>query len=121
MAASQAYQKAFETAQKSHSLFSYYLIEGLKGNEETVDKYGYITPDSSSKYVYNRIMLLPPRERPMQKPIRKVEQSGDIILAYYPELAKRWGGGFQSWEEFQKYTEDEDLRVDAEFETSRGR
>jgi hypothetical protein len=71
--------------------------------------------------VYNRIMSLPPEERPMQKPIRKVEQSGDIILAYYPELAKSWGGGFQSWEEFQKYTEVEDLRADAEFEMSRGR
>jgi hypothetical protein len=88
LAASQAYQKAFETTQKNHSLFTYYLLEGLKGNEETVDSYGYITPDSLSKYVYNKIMSLPLDERPLQKPIRKVEQSGDIVLAYYPELAK---------------------------------
>ncbi|SRR5215207_709567 len=88
LAASQAYQKAFETAQKNHSLFSYYLIEGLKGNEETVDNYGYVTPDSLGRYVYNKIMSLPPEERPMQKPIRKVQQSGDIVLAYYPQFLK---------------------------------
>ena len=88
LAASQAYQKAFETAQKNHSLFSYYLIEGLKGNEETVDNYGYVTPDSLGRYVYNKIMSLPPEERPIQKPIRKVQQSGDIILAYYPQFLK---------------------------------
>jgi hypothetical protein len=88
LAASQAYQKAFETSQKNHSLFSYYLIEGLKGNEETVDNYGYVTPDSLGRYVYNKIMSLPPEERPIQKPIRKVQQSGDIILAYYPQFAR---------------------------------
>jgi hypothetical protein len=88
LAASQAYQKAFETAQKNHSLFSYYLIEGLKGNEETVDNYGYVTPDSLGRYVYNKIMSLPPEERPIQRPIRKVQQSGDIILAYYPQFAR---------------------------------
>ena len=88
LAASQAYQKAFETAQKNHSLFSYYLIEGLRGNEDTVDNYGCITPDSLGKYVYNKIMSLPLDERPMQKPIRKVQQSGDIVLAYYPQFLK---------------------------------
>jgi hypothetical protein len=31
---------------------------------------------------------LPPRKRPKQKPITKVEASGDIILASYPDLAK---------------------------------
>jgi hypothetical protein len=34
-------------------------------------------------------MSLPPEERPMQKPIRKVQQSGDIVLAYYPQFLKR--------------------------------
>lgn len=64
------------------------MIEGLKGNEETVDNYGYVTPDSLGRYVYNKIMSLPPEERPIQKPIRKVQQSGDIILAYYPQFAR---------------------------------
>jgi len=80
LAASQAYQKAFETNQQEHSLFTYYLIEGLRGNEETVDNYGYVTPDSLGRYVYDKIMLLPPEQRPAQKPIRKVQQSGDIIV-----------------------------------------
>jgi uncharacterized caspase-like protein len=88
LAASQAYQKAFETTLQEHSLFTYYLIEGLRGNEETVDNYGCVTPDSLGRYVYDKIMSLPPEQRPAQKPIRKVQQSGDIVLAYYPEFSK---------------------------------
>jgi hypothetical protein len=38
---------------------------------------------------YDKIMSLPPEERPMQKPIRKVEASGDIVLAYYPQQRSR--------------------------------
>ena len=32
---------------------------------------------------------MPPEQIPMQRPIRKVEQSGEIILASYPQLATR--------------------------------
>jgi uncharacterized caspase-like protein len=88
LAASQAYQKAFETTLQEHSLFTYYLIEGLRGSEETVDNYGCVTPDSLGRYVYDKIMSLPPEQRPAQKPIRKVQQSGDIVLAYYPQFSK---------------------------------
>jgi hypothetical protein len=88
LAASQAYQKAFETTQKDHSLFTHFLIEGLKGNEEAVDNYGCVTPDLLGKFIYNRIMSLPVEKQPHQKPIRKVQQSGDIVLAYYPQFAK---------------------------------
>ena len=87
LAASQAYQKAFETTQKNHSLFTYYLLEGLSG--QAIDNEGYVTPDSLGKYAYDKIMSLPSEERPMQKPIRKVEASGDIVLAYYPQQRSR--------------------------------
>jgi len=87
LAASQAYQKAFETAQRNHSLFTYYLLEGLGG--QAVNNDGHVTPDSLGKYAYDKIMSLPPEQIPMQRPIRKVEQSGEIILASYPQLAKQ--------------------------------
>lgn len=87
LAASQAYQKAFETAQKNHSLFTYYLLEGLSG--QAVDNDGNVTPDVLGKYAYDKIMSLPPEQIPLQRPIRKVEQSGEIILASYPHLARR--------------------------------
>jgi hypothetical protein len=47
-----------------------------------------VTVDSLSKYVYNTMMSLPPSKRPKQKPIRKVEASGDIVLASYPQLVR---------------------------------
>ena len=74
LAASQAYQKAFETTQKNHSLFTYYLLEGLKGKaKEAIDEFGFVTAVSLAKHVYNTMMSLPPEKKPEQKPIRKLE------------------------------------------------
>ena len=87
LAASLAYQKAFENAQKNHSLFTYYLLEGLSG--QAVNNDGNVTPDSLGKYAYDEIMSLPPEQIPMQRPIRKGQQSGEIILASYPKLTQR--------------------------------
>ncbi len=62
------------------------MIEGLKGNAESVDKEGNVTPQSLGKYVYRTIMNLPIEKRPKQKPITRAEESGDVIFANYPEL-----------------------------------
>ncbi len=87
LAASQALQEAYILEEKNHSIFTYYLLQGLSGeDEEAVDKYGNVTVDTLGKYVYNKIMSLPSDKRPKQKPIRKVEASGDIVLAHYPNL-----------------------------------
>ena len=86
LAASQAAQEAFGLREKGHSIFTYYLLEGLKGNKKSVDSEGNVTPDSLGNYVYKEILNLPPDKRPKQKPIRKTEASGEIILATYPEL-----------------------------------
>jgi hypothetical protein len=64
------------------------LLEGLKGTEKSVDSDGNITPYSLGNYIYRSILNLPARKRPKQKPITKVEASGDIILASYPNLSK---------------------------------
>src|SRR5207249_1460240 len=53
-------------------------------NGDTVDNSGHVTPDTLGSYVYDKVTELSPN----QKPIRKVEASGDIILAYYPQFAK---------------------------------
>ena len=86
LASSQEYQKAYDTVERSQSLYTYYLLEGLRGNEKAVDNSGCITPDSLGKYVYNTMMSLPIEKRPHQKPVKKAEESGDIILAYYPQF-----------------------------------
>ena len=87
LAASQARQEAYILEEKNHSIFTYYLLQGLSGEDgESIDKYGNVTVDTLGKYVYNKIMSLPPDKRPKQKPIRKVEASGDIVLAHYPKF-----------------------------------
>ncbi|HEX2405780.1 MAG TPA: tetratricopeptide repeat protein, partial [Nitrososphaeraceae archaeon] len=85
LAASLAAQAAYNMKKEDHSLFTYYLIDGLKGaNGETVDKDGYVTPETLGSYVYDKVTS----SLPKQKPVIKVEASGKIILASYPELSK---------------------------------
>jgi hypothetical protein len=62
------------------------LLQGLRGNTESVDSEGNVTPQSLGKYVYKAIMSLPADKRPKQMPITRAEESGDVILASHPEL-----------------------------------
>ncbi len=71
------------------SIFTYYLLQALKGNTESIDSEGNVTPRSLGRYVYREIMNLPYDKRPRQAPITRAEESGDIILASYPELPKK--------------------------------
>ena len=89
LAASMGYQEAYGLKEKGHSIFTYYLLEGFRGAKKAVDEEGNVTPDTLGKYVYREIINLPTEKRPKQKPIRKVEAGGDIILAQYPELIKK--------------------------------
>ena len=61
----------------------------MKGNTESIDSEGNVTPQSLGKYVYRAIMSLPLDKRPRQIPITRAEESGNIILASYPELKPR--------------------------------
>ena len=88
LASSLAYQESFQMKKLGHSLFTYYLLKGLKGGEgESIDNEGNVTPESLSNYVFDKIMSLDPP--PKQKPIKKLETAGLIILAQHPELVKR--------------------------------
>ena len=81
LASSQALQEAYVLEEKNHSLFTFYILRGLQGNEQSVfNNDGNITVDTLSKYVYEKIMNLPLKKRPKQRPLRKIESSGDIIL-----------------------------------------
>ena len=73
LAASQAAQEAYALKEGDHSIFTYYLLEGLKGTESSADAEGNITPYSLGKYVYRSILNLPANKRPKQKPITKVD------------------------------------------------
>lgn len=91
LAASQSYQEAYGTKEGDHSIFTHYLIKGLNGDKEAVDSKGNVTPDTLGRYVYDKVTSI----NPNQKPIRKVEASGDIILATFPEFAEKIGTMYQ--------------------------
>jgi hypothetical protein len=85
------FQEAEKAANKEYSIFTYYLLEGLKGNDnEYIDKYGNVTISFLGNYIYDKVTNHEPREeRPKQIPIIKTELSGDIILANYPDKVKK--------------------------------
>ncbi|HEY7080753.1 MAG TPA: tetratricopeptide repeat protein, partial [Nitrososphaeraceae archaeon] len=53
--------------------------------EGYVNDYGYVTADCLSNYVFDRMLQEPNRP---QIPIRKLEASGDLIVAHHPHLSK---------------------------------
>jgi uncharacterized protein YjbI with pentapeptide repeats len=80
-------QRSFKMKDQPYSTFTYFLIQGLRGaNDESVDINGYVTLELLSSYVNRKIYELPTIK---QKPIRKIEVTGQITLAHYPSLAKR--------------------------------
>lgn len=91
LSASQAAQEAYALTTGEHSIFTYYLLQGLRGNVESIDNEGNVTPQSLGKYVYRSIMSLPLDKRPRQTPITRAEESEGVILALYPELARKVG------------------------------
>jgi hypothetical protein len=88
LAASQAYQEAYGLLEKGHSIFTYYLLEGLKGNKDAINKNGDVTPSALGKYVYDMIVNLPVGKKLNQKPILKAEESGDFPLVSYPYVVE---------------------------------
>jgi hypothetical protein len=86
LSSNQTLQEAYALTTGEHSVFTYYLLAGLRGNTESIDSDGNVTPQSLGNYVYRKIISLPPDERPKQRPMIKAEESRNVILASYPEL-----------------------------------
>jgi tetratricopeptide (TPR) repeat protein len=91
----QSYEKSWAT--ETTSIYTKYLIEGLKGvkriiDENTgivlspgsVDEDGNITPESLHEYVYYKVA-----NQTNQVPDIKVDRASKIILTSYPELATK--------------------------------
>jgi hypothetical protein len=124
LASSQAYQESYGLIESGHSLFTYYLLDGLQGgNGESVDNHGNITASKLSGYVYDTIMSLPLGKRPSQRPVTKIEEGGGaLILANYPGMGAKRGTRIDSdyllklleeekIEEFNKIREEGDLAL----------
>jgi uncharacterized protein YjbI with pentapeptide repeats len=79
-------QESYMAMNKKHSLFTYYLLEGLKGREESIDIEGNVTPRSLANYVYKKMSSA--KDKVKQTPIARIGTALDDALAHYPELTK---------------------------------
>jgi len=82
LASSHAEEESFGDKKKGHSIFTFYLLDGLKPNKHSVDSHGRVTPYTLGNYAYKLSI-----KKLKQKPIIKAESSGETILAKYPQYA----------------------------------
>jgi uncharacterized protein YjbI with pentapeptide repeats len=79
LAASQGVQESFIKNESAQSAFTYFILQGLRGN--AADRNGYVTVSSLGQYTYHKML-----SASLQKPIIKTVMAGDIVLAFYPHL-----------------------------------
>jgi len=107
LASSQGYEEAYDKEEKDHSIFTYYLLDGLNGNKDAVDDDGNVTYDTLGKFISREFGKLPPSKRPKQTPVRKGELAGaDIILAEYPKLRRLKEDYYSLFGRGEKYLRD---------------
>jgi hypothetical protein len=75
--ASAANEVSVERDELQHGVFTYYLLEGLKGPADT-DGDGLITVDEAYRYVSDRV---PQATRQEQHPVKKGTVEGNLILS----------------------------------------
>jgi len=85
LASSLSQRRSYNMPDKKMSAFTYFIVEGLKGKKDAVDKDGYVTPEKLDEYVYTQLANL--QTPSIQTPVRNMSISGRISLAYYPELS----------------------------------
>jgi uncharacterized caspase-like protein len=89
---SQAYERS-KASENDNSIYTKYIIEGLRGAKESIDdsgrlipasydNNGNVTPETLHEYVYQKVA-----NEVKQTPKMKSDKSSKIILAKYPELA----------------------------------
>jgi hypothetical protein len=81
-------EQSFEDPQKGHGVFTYYLVEGLKG-EADVDLDGVISATEVSNYVFNAVREWAWRHGRKQTPRREANLAGEIWLARDPNVRMR--------------------------------
>jgi tetratricopeptide (TPR) repeat protein len=85
LASSLSQRRSYNLPDKKMSAFTYFIVEGLRGKKDAVDKDGYVTPEKLDEYVYTQLANL--QTPSIQTPVRNMSVSGRISLAYYPELS----------------------------------
>ncbi|HUU88502.1 MAG TPA: caspase family protein [Candidatus Glassbacteria bacterium] len=85
LASSLSQRRSYNLPDKKMSAFTYFIVEGLKGKKDSVDKDGYVTPEKLDEYVYTQLANL--QTPTIQTPVRNMSISGRISLAHYPDLS----------------------------------
>ena len=79
---------SWEMTGEDHSVFSYYLLEGLDGRADT-DNDGLIGATELNKFVFSEVQRWAIRSNKQQTPTFQGEYSGEIHLVAVPEDYKR--------------------------------
>ena len=90
LTATDATQYAWEgdqvIGQADRSVFTHYLIEGLRTGEADLDHDGTITLDEMYDYVYEKVVTATPKQTPGKW---SYKQQGDIVIAHNPHPPAR--------------------------------
>ena len=82
LAASTAQQAALEWAEKEHGVYTYYLLEALRGKGDRADK-NFVTVDDVKNHVLNALRHWNVQQGVLQESTVRTEGMGDMILADY--------------------------------------
>ena len=83
LASSLSNRLSFQLPDKPFSAFTYYAIEVLKENKDSIDNDGCVTPETLSQFIFSKLRQIKGLN---QKPVRNISVAGKIVLAEYPEL-----------------------------------
>ncbi len=75
-------QISYEWEEQAQSVFTYYLLEALKGHADYNDK-GFVTVADIHRYVTNSLGEWTVRNKKRQSPTLQAEMVGEIIVCYY--------------------------------------
>ena len=87
LASSLSNKSSYGMEGQPYSAFTYYILEGLKQNKETVDEEGHVTPEKLSMYVSEQLKKL--QGENYQKPVRHISFTGKLVIAEYNNLKQK--------------------------------
>jgi iron(II)-dependent oxidoreductase len=85
LSSSKSGEVSYEYPEKGQGVFTYYLVEGLKGKADSDDN-GYITVSEAYKYVYQSVLQWSKRHNRRQTPTREAKVSGEVVLTIIPDI-----------------------------------
>ena len=85
LSSSKAGEVSYEYPEKGYGVFTYYLVEGLKGKADE-DGNGYITVSEAYRFVYNSVLRWSREHKRRQTPSMEAKTSGEVVLTINPDV-----------------------------------